>query len=162
MRRCGAADSVDSMNKMLCGLALISALTLSACGKPDEAALAKGDAAFAGQTVDGQVQAVVSRAVMLGTSAPNSLGCASTATPAEASLTVHWSASADAPAKAQVEGEVAVCEADGAWTGIVFPAFGQDLDQCYVSVRLRNPREYQGPCRWGWVETAALKPVTQD
>ncbi len=150
------------MKQMLTGLVLISALTLAACGKPDESALAKGDAAFAGQTVDGQLQAVDSRAVMLGTSAPNSLGCTSTATPTAATLTVHWSASAEGPPKAEVEGEVAVCEADGAWTGIVFPAFGQDLDQCYVSVRLRNPREYQGPCRWGWAETAALKPVTQD
>ncbi len=143
-------------------LALVFALPLAACGKPDEAALAKGDAAFKGQMVDGQLQAVASRPVMVGGDGDNADACASLAMPASGKLTVRWSASADGPPKAEVEGTVARCETDGAWTGIVFPAFGQEIDECYVSNSVSSPREYQGPCRWGWVETSALKAVVAE
>lgn len=143
-------------------LALAVALPLAGCGKPDEAALAKGDAAFKGQMVDGQLQAVASRPVMVGQGGDNADACASLATPVAGTLTVRWSASADGPAKTVVEGTVARCETDGTWTGIVFPAFGQEIDECYVSNSVSSPREYQGPCRWGWVETSGLKDATAE
>ena len=136
--------------------ALAIALSLTACGKPDEAALAKGDAAFQGQTVDGQLQPVASRPVRLGTAGPQSNGCGRIAAPASGVLVVRWSASADGPVKAEVSGNVAVCETDGAWSGIIFPAFGQELDECYADARVPSPREYQGPCRSGWVESSGL------
>ena len=37
------------------------------------------------------------------------------------------------------------------WTGVVFPAPGQEPDDCLVTRHLRTARDYQGPCRWGWV-----------
>jgi hypothetical protein len=141
-------------------IALITALSLPlvACSKPDEAALAKSDAAFQGQTVDGEIRAVASRAVMVGQGGRQADACPAVATPASGKLTVHWS-NTPGPAKAEVEGEVAVCEADGSWSGIVFPAFGQALDECYTASPVSSPREYQGPCRWGWVETKDLSVV---
>lgn len=144
------------MNHPLLSIAALAALSLSACGKPDEAALAKGDAAFQGQTVDGQLQPVASRPVRLGTAGPDSNGCGRIAAPASGALSVRWSASADGPVKAEVTGNVAVCETDGAWSGIIFPAFGQELDECYATARVPSPREYQGPCRSGWVQSNAL------
>ena len=54
-----------------------------------------------------------------------------------------------------------MCEADGTWTGIVFPAFGQALDECYTATPVSSAREYQGPCRWGWVETKDLSVVAR-
>ena len=141
-------------------LTLLLALTLplAACSKPDEAALAKSDAAFKGQTVDGEIQAVASRPVMVGQGGPRADACAAVATPASGKLTVHWSNTAG-PAKAEVEGDVAVCESDGTWSGIVFPAFGQALDECYTATPVSSAREYQGPCRWGWVETKDLSVI---
>lgn len=139
-------------------LLLALALPLAACGTPDEAALAKSDAAFKGQTIDGEIQAVASRAVMVGQGGRQTDACPSVATPASGKLTVHWSTTAG-PAKAEIEGEVAVCEVDGSWSGIVFPAHGQALDECYTATPVSSAREYQGPCRWGWVETKDLTVV---
>ncbi len=135
------------------------ALMLTACSKPDEAALAEGDAAFKGQMVDGELRAVAARAVMIGEGGPRTPACTGRATIAQGTpRTVHWSSTVG-PAKAEVIGEVWRCETDGAWTGIVFPAFGQDSDECRAEERLASPREYQGPCRWGWVATSDLPGV---
>jgi hypothetical protein len=136
------------------------ALTLYACGKPDEAALTKGDDAFKGQMVDGELRAVAARPVMIGEGGGSdrrgALACARMVTlPDDASIAVHWS-SAVGPVKAEVGGEVWACEVDDAWTGVIFPAFGQGADNCRAAERLASPREYQGPCRWGWVETAVI------
>lgn len=128
----------------------LPALMLAACGKPDQAALAKGDAAFKGQTVDGQLQPVVSRVVMVGGDAPNG-GCTTATT--ETALTVHWSAS-EGPAKAELTGDYLICEQAEGWTGVVFPAFGQAVDECALTRRIPR-REYQGPCRWGWIQNPA-------
>lgn len=124
----------------------LPALMLAACGKPDQAALAKGDAAFKGQTVDGQLQPVASRVVMVGGDAPAG-GCTTAST--ETALAVHWSASVG-PVKAELTGDYLVCEQAEGWTGVVFPAFGQAIDECALTRRIPR-REYQGPCRWGWV-----------
>lgn len=128
----------------------LPALLLVACGKPDPDALAKGDAAFKGQTVDGQLQPVVSRVVMVGGDAPRG-GC--TVATTETTVAVHWSTTVG-PLKAELTGDYLVCERAEGWTGIVFPAFGQAVDECALSRRISR-REYQGPCRWGWIEGAA-------
>jgi hypothetical protein len=139
-------------------LAALLALTLplAACDKPDEAALARTDAAFKGQQVDGQVQPVAARAVTVGQGGRQAGACPATARARTGKLAVRWSNSEAGPIKAEVEGDVWVCQADGDWSGVIFPAFGQETDDCMVSAPASGAREYQGPCRWGWVRTADL------
>jgi len=132
------------------------ALALTACSKPDADALTQGDAALKGQTANGVTQAVASRPVKVGGGGAEANACGATAQGKAGALAVRWSNSADGPVKAQVSGHVWSCEVDGAWTGIVFPADGQAADACEVDSPVRDLREYQGPCRWGWVETKDL------
>jgi hypothetical protein len=148
-------------------LAASLALALTACSKPDEAALAKSDEALKGQMAGGELRAVASRPVMVGQGGAQASGgrqaggrgisaCAALVTiPEGTTRAVHWS-NIVGPAKAEVTGAVWRCESDGAWTGIIFPAHGQDSGDCRADERLARPREYQGPCRWGWVQTSEL------
>ena len=125
----------------------LPALLLAACGQPDQAALSKADEAFKGQTVNGRLQPVVSRVVMVGGDAQRG-GC--TVATTETMIPVHWSTTIG-PVKAELTGDYLVCEPTDGWTGIVFPAFGQAVDECALTRRIPR-REYQGPCRWGWIE----------
>jgi hypothetical protein len=58
--------------------------------------------------------------------------------------------------KAKLAGgaNVSLCEAaeNDAWFGVVFAAPGTDPDMCGVGKSVQNAREYQGPCRWGWIK----------
>ena len=138
--------------------ALAAALTLSACSeKPDAAALEKGDAALGGVEVDGALMPVQTRVVMVGKGGPDQPACSAVATPKAETLVVHWSTDDKAPPKDSQKGDFLVCDSDGdQWTGIIFPTTGASYESCSVGTRLRNPREYQGPCRWGWVKTADI------
>lgn len=139
--------------------AVLLAASAAACSKPDEAALARGDAAFKGQMIDGVLTPVASRPVMVGNDGPQSPACTRQIMPKTGTVAVHWSPDASGPAKADLDGPALSCQTEGTWTGVIFPAFGQSLNDCDLSRRLRSAREYQGPCRWGWVETAAVKPA---
>ena len=140
----------------LAGIAL-AALALAGCSQPDTAALEATDAALKGQQANGGVMPIENRVVMIGKSGPTKAACAFTATPRAATLTVHWSTNASAPPKTSVTGQVAVCDSDGEWTGIIFPTPESELDSCNIAGGVPAPREYQGPCRWGWVRTAEIK-----
>lgn len=135
----------------------LAAFALAGCSKPDTAALEATDAALKGRQSDGAVLPIENRVVMVGKLGPQKAACAFTATPRSATLTVHWSTNAAPPPKASVTGQVAVCDSDGEWTGIVFPTPDAGLDSCNVTAGANVPREYQGPCRWGWVKTADIK-----
>lgn len=137
-------------------IALSLTLSIAACSAPDEAALAKGDEAFKGQIVEGQLRPVAARSVMVGTGGADAPACAAVVRPKGASARVRWSNDPTSPVKAEVGGELMSCERDGEWTGVIFPASGQRTDDCAVSERRRNPTDYQGPCRWGWVLSAEL------
>ena len=139
-------------------IALITAFSLAACSKgADPAALEASDAALKGVSTEGALAPVSARTVRVGLNGKDKAACGAVATIASPT-DVRWSNSAEGPAKAQVSGEVAPCEIDGGWTGIVFPAVGQSLDECGVDGAVRDEREYQGPCRWGWVESSKLSP----
>jgi hypothetical protein len=69
---------------------------------------------------------------------------------------VRWDPAASGPVKARVSGEVLACDAEGAWTGVIFPGPGETLDYCNLNRRIGGPTEYQGPCRQGWVLTSEL------
>ncbi|MCU0728528.1 MAG: hypothetical protein MUF41_00235 [Sphingopyxis sp.] len=128
------------------------ALSLSACDAPDRAALAKGDAVFKGQVVDGALTAVASRPVMVGNEGPRSPACPARATLRGDSVAIRWAPDAASPTKADHDDDVWLCETRDGWAGVVFPASGQSMDACRVTISVRPAQEYQGPCRWGWVE----------
>lgn len=140
-------------------IAATMALLLAAgCSGGDSRALEQGDAAFKGQAgADGTIVPVASRPVMIGQDGRDADACGAMARPRGERLTVHWSTDAAAPAKAEIGGDVYVCESDGDWSGIIFPADGQRTGSCNVASPVRSPREYQGPCRWGWVKTADIE-----
>ena len=54
---------------------------------------------------------------------------------------------------------VSLCEAaeNDAWFGVVFAAPGTDPDMCGVGKSVPNAREYQGPCRWGWIRGGTVQ-----
>jgi hypothetical protein len=54
-----------------------------------------------------------------------------------------------------------VCSAshDRKWMGIVFDESGTLAERCGVSAPLRARRDYEGPCRSGWVQSAFVKLV---
>ena len=140
-------------------LTLSLPLALMACGAPDEAALAKGDAAFKGQTVGGVLAPVAARPVLVGKGGAQAAACSAMVEPKAGPVNVYWSASKDGPPKATLSAPALSCDSDGAWSGLVFAADGQSVSDCNLARKLRNPLEYQGPCRSGWVESAAVKPA---
>lgn len=140
-------------------LLLPAAFALAGCQQADANALASPDAAFKGQNVDGQVQPVISRAVIVGTGGAQIAACAAMMQPKDGKVTVRWSNSNAGPVKAEFGSALFACEGAEGWAGVVFPSAGQDIDECLVSSPTRAPHEYQGPCRWGWVETNDLGPV---
>lgn len=132
-------------------------LALAGCAKPDPAELAKSDAAFRGEPgAQGVTLPVASRIVMVGNDGANVAACAARARPRGASIAVHWSNDAAAPVKMQRDDEFFVCERDGDWSGVIFPATGFSMSSCATDTAVREPREYQGPCRWGWVKNAEM------
>ena len=53
-----------------------------------------------------------------------------------------------------------LCEGDGDWQGIVYPADDlQELGDCRVSSPLPAPEPYAGPCRSGWVEARHIQLI---
>ncbi|MEQ1726252.1 MAG: hypothetical protein ABL882_10040 [Sphingopyxis sp.] len=137
-------------------LTLGLSLALTACSGPDTAALTKGDDAFKGQIVGGQLSPTAARAVMVGTGGAETDACSALARPKGESVAVRWSNDPASPLKAQASGDIWSCEVDGAWTGVIFPASGQSTSDCNVASPVRTARDYQGPCRWGWTLSADL------
>jgi hypothetical protein len=132
-------------------------LPLSACSGDNSAAIAATDRAYDGVSSAGVFAPVAARSVRVGLGERRADACSGRmSVTGDAPVAVQWAPGNRAPAKAAVEGQVLACEADGAWTGIVFPAPGQSLGDCNLSRRIGGPTDYQGPCRWGWVETAKL------
>jgi hypothetical protein len=51
---------------------------------------------------------------------------------------------------------------DQQWMGVVYspaPAEGEEATDCGVSTPVRSKRNYDGPCKSGWVESAFVKLV---
>ncbi len=136
-------------------------ITIAGCAKPEPAELAKSDAAFRGQAAgEAVVLPVASRIVMIGNDGASAPACAARARPRGASIAVHWSTDVAAPVKMQRDDEFFVCERDGDWAGIIFPATGFSMSSCATGNAVREPREYQGPCRWGWVKNSEMVRAT--
>lgn len=53
-----------------------------------------------------------------------------------------------------------LCEGAEEWQGIVYPTGEfQELGDCRVSSPVAEPRAYDGPCEYGWVEASSLQLV---
>jgi hypothetical protein len=127
---------------------VIPALLLSACSR---AALPPENAAF-----DDMGPALAARAVNIGAEGATLPACPSVSKVIAAGTDVYWAPGETRATKAKLAGgeRVALCEAtpDDKWFGVIFAAPGTDMDNCGVGRPVAAPREYQGPCRWGWIK----------
>jgi len=157
LRRRAAAASFGGMTTLFalrptCALFSLSALALAGCSQPapppDNAKLAGG-------------APIATRAVMIGTEGPTLPACSSISRVKDGGTDVYWAPGETRVAKARLAGgtPVSLCEAadDDAWFGIVFAAPGTDKDMCGVGKSVANAREYQGPCRWGWIRGGTVR-----
>ena len=130
----------------------LAALALAGCSQPappaDNAKVAGGDP-------------VATRAVMIGTEGPSLPACSSISRVKDGGTDVYWAPGETRAVKARLAGgtPVSLCEAadNDAWFGIVFAAPGTDKDMCGVGRSVANAREYQGPCRWGWIRGGTVR-----
>jgi hypothetical protein len=134
-------------------LAAALALSVAACSE----ALPPGDNA----ALDDGGAAIAARAVNVGTEGPSLPACPSVSRVIEAGTEVYWAPEETRVVKARLAGDarIALCEAsaDDRWFGVVFPARGGDMDLCGVGRPVRAAREYQGPCRWGWIRGGTVR-----
>ena len=133
-------------------LAAIVALSLAACSQP--APPADNAPVVAGEPI-------ATRAVMIGTEGPSLPACSSVSRVKAGGTVVYWAPDETRAVKAKLAGgaSVSLCEAadNDAWFGVVFAAPGTDPDMCGVGKSVQNPREYQGPCRWGWIKGGTVQ-----
>ena len=143
------------MKHVLARVALlpITLFCVAACSEapppPDNAALDDGGLPIAAQAVN------------VGTEGPSLPACPSVSRVIEAGTAVYWAPGETRVTKAKLAGgaRVALCEAsaDDQWFGVVFPAPGGDMDLCAVGRTVQTAREYQGPCRWGWIKGGTVR-----
>ena len=133
-------------------LPLLLALSVAACSQP--APPPDNAPAVAGEPL-------ASRPVKTGTEGPQLPACASTSRVKPGGTDVYWAPGETRAVKAKLAGgtSVSLCEAtdDDAWFGIVFAAPGGDPAYCDVTRPVRSAREYQGPCRWGWIKGGTVQ-----
>ena len=135
-------------------LPLLIALTasLAACSQPqppaDNAPVVAGEP-------------LATRAVMIGTEGPSLPACSSVSSVKAGGTDVYWAPGETRAVKAKLAGgsNVSLCEAadNDAWFGVVFAAPGTDADMCGIGKSVANAREYQGPCRWGWIKGGTVQ-----
>ena len=132
--------------------AVLLIASLAACSQP--APPADNAPAVTGEPL-------AARAVMIGTEGASLPACASTSQVKTGGTDVYWAPGETRAVKAKIAGgaKVSVCEAtdDDAWFGVVFAAPGIDPDLCGVGRPVQNAREYQGPCRWGWIKGGTVQ-----
>ncbi len=104
---------------------------------------------------------LATRAVMIGTEGPSLPACSSISRVKPGGTDVFWAPGETRAVKAKLAGgaNVSLCEAaeNDAWFGIVFAAPGTDPDMCGVGKSVASAREYQGPCRWGWIRGGTVQ-----
>jgi hypothetical protein len=134
-------------------LPLFPALLLAACSQA-------APPAENGWVDDGGA-AIAARAVTIGTEGATLPACPSVSKVIAAGTNVYWAPDETRTPKAKLDGgtRVALCEAsnEDRWFGVVFAAPGTDMDLCGVGRPVPAAREYQGPCRWGWIKGGAVE-----
>ncbi|MEO7178674.1 MAG: hypothetical protein ABIW83_07510 [Allosphingosinicella sp.] len=146
---------------------IILYLVLSACGQP--APVAKRSA-----EVEAAPEAAVvtpgSQPVRIGDYGANFQACAAAGTPrnlkAGEALPVRLAPFENAGKTGSVASRARffVCTRsfDQKWFGIVYDQDGTLAERCGVSEPVTGRRDYVGPCRSGWVESAFVKVVAGD
>ena len=133
-------------------LAAVLTLALAACSQP--APPPENAPEVSGEPL-------AARAVMIGTEGPSLPACSSISRVKAGGTDVYWAPGETRAVKAKLAGgaNVSLCEAaeNDAWFGIVFAAPGTDPDMCGVGKSVANAREYQGPCRWGWIKGGTVQ-----
>ena len=132
--------------------AALATLSLAACSQP--APPTDNAPAVAGEPL-------ATRAVMIGTEGPSLPACSSVSRVVDGGTDVYWAPGETRAVKAKLAGgaKVSLCEAadNDAWFGVIFDAPGTDPDMCGVGKSVANAREYQGPCRWGWIKGGTVR-----
>ncbi len=149
LRRGGPAASFRAMKH---SLPLVLVLSLAGCSQA--APPADNAPAVTGEPL-------ATRAVMIGTEGPSLPACSSISRVKDGGTDVYWAPGETRAVKARIAGgaKVSLCEAadNDAWFGVVFSAPGTDEDMCGVGKSVPNAREYQGPCRWGWIRGGTVR-----
>ncbi|WP_322308640.1 hypothetical protein [Sphingopyxis sp.] len=147
-----AASFVVMKQPFASSLAVLALMSLAACSQPAPPT----DNAPA---IDGEP--IATRAVMIGTEGPSLPACSSISRVKDGGTDVYWAPGETRAVKARLAGgaRVSLCEAadNDAWFGVVFVAPGTDPDMCGVAKTVPNAREYQGPCRWGWIRGGTVR-----
>ena len=150
--RAAAASFVGMKHRIALPLAALLLASLAACSQP--APPADNAPALAGEPL-------ATRAVMIGTEGPSLPACSSISRVKTGGTDVYWAPNETRAVKAKLAGgaNVSLCEAaeSDAWFGVVFAGPGTDPDMCGVGKSVPNAREYQGPCRWGWIRGGTVQ-----
>lgn len=140
-------------------------LALSACGEP--ATVADRAARDNEAAPEADVVTPVSRPVRIGELGPNFRACSAAGTTrnlkAGEALPVRSAPFDNAGESGSVAGEARffICTRshDQKWFGIVFDEGGSLAGRCGVSEPVTRRRDYDGPCRSGWVQSAFVKVI---
>ena len=148
---------------MKSGLLLLS-LLLAACGEPASVA-DRTDLATANDSAD--TVTAEARPVRIGELGANFAACSAAGTTrnlkAGEALPVRWSPFDNARETGSVPAGARffICtrSLDQKWFGIVADEGGTLAESCGVSEPVTRRRDYDGPCRSGWVQSAFVKVI---
>ena len=143
-------------------------LALASCGDP--AAIANRAADDVGNTAAADAVTAAARPVRIGELGPNFRACSAAGTTrnlkAGETLPVRLAPFDNAGETGSVAAEARffVCtrSLDQKWFGIVYDEGGTLADRCGVAEPVTRRRDYDGPCRSGWVQSAFVKLVAGD
>jgi hypothetical protein len=143
---------------------LLLCLALSACGEP---ATVANRAAQDSEAVPDAALVPQSRAVRIGELGANFRACSAAGTSrnlkAGEGLAVRSAPFdyADGTGRVAAGARFFICTRshDQKWFGIVFDEGGELAERCGVSEPVTRRRDYDGPCRSGWVQSAFVKVI---
>ena len=143
---------------------LLLCLLLAACGEPAKIADRTKDESA---NVSADTVTAEARPVRIGELGANFAACSAAGTTrnltAGEALPVRWAPFDNARETGRVAagGRFFICtrSLDQKWFGIVFDAGGTLAERCGVSEPVTRRRDYEGPCRSGWVQSAFVKVI---
>lgn len=134
---------------------LASSFTLWGCSQP----VPPAPNAVIQSVQDGEPLAT--RAVRIGSEGPKISACPSISRVQDGGTDLFWAPGETRAVKARLAAgaRVALCEAsdDDAWFGVIFAPPGGNMDLCGINRAVADAREYQGPCRWGWIRGGTVR-----